>query len=173
MLANMDRCLLSVFFGCQVQLVQVGKGVAVASQTLAPVYGRLLALHPDVQASEYWLEVKKYTIGRDERSCEIVVKRDTIGRIHAEITAVGAHFLLCDLRSTNGTFVDGERIQDKHLLVHGQEIGLASPEPLFVFEDSGQTICGGSVSMKPSYVSVLRTSYLFYSITGIRGGITR
>lgn len=48
-------------------------------------------------------------IGRDE-SCDIVVPVSHLSRQHARLTPAGGFLLVKDLDSTNGTFLNGERI---------------------------------------------------------------
>ena len=54
-------------------------------------------------------------IGR-ERSCEIALDDEAASRIHSEIERRGAVFMLRDLQSTNGTFLNGTRITEAPLL---------------------------------------------------------
>ena len=51
-----------------------------------------------------------YRVGRDEPA-DIVVPDKTISSVHAEIQVMGVSVLLRDLGSTNGTFVNDERIR--------------------------------------------------------------
>ena len=56
------------------------------------------------------------TIGRDPARCQIVIDDPTVSGHHARLLVnfhAGSHpgsFLVEDLRSTNGTFVDGRRV---------------------------------------------------------------
>ena len=53
-------------------------------------------------------------IGRS-RSCNLRLPSADASRRHAEIVGVKGNYLLRDLRSTNGTFLNGERIQERQL----------------------------------------------------------
>ncbi len=115
----------------------------------ATYFGRLLAVHPDVQLPEYWLEARKYAIGRIPDLCDIVIQRSTVSRVHAELEGRGAHFLLRDLLSSNGTYIDGKRIEGEHILRHGQKIGLSSPEPVLDFADAQPTLLTAPANITP------------------------
>lgn len=100
-----------------------------------PIVARLLMVETNV---EFPLNERVVTIGRLLDVCEVVVERNTVSRIHAEIKRSGSHFVLSNL-SRNGTFVDGVRIEGEHTLQHGEKIGLASPTPVVVFMDDDPT----------------------------------
>ena len=53
--------------------------------------------------------------GRD-RQCRVCLPLVNISRQHARITLVGEEYRLDDLESTNGTFVNGERIMRCHAI---------------------------------------------------------
>lgn len=104
-----------------------------------PIFARLLALYEDAEQEEYRLESKVQTIGRLPGVCTIVVERQTISRIHAQIEQRGSHYIIRNL-GRNGTYVNGLLIGDEQILQHGDKIGLTHPEPLFVFADSDPTV---------------------------------
>jgi len=63
-------------------------------------------------------------------SNDIPVKDTKASREHAKIYKQGDRFALVDLNSSNGTFVNGERIT-KHLLEPGDEISIGTVRLLF------------------------------------------
>ncbi|MBD3881751.1 PrsW family intramembrane metalloprotease [Phormidium tenue FACHB-886] len=78
-------------------------------------------------------------IGRDPR-CQIILDSQAYGgvsRQHAELS-VASHspsgWQICDLKSANGTFVNGQRLQGCHHLQAGDRIRLAQDGPQFIFE---------------------------------------
>ncbi len=75
-----------------------------------------IALHPD----------SPVVIGRS-RSCDLRLPSSDASRRHAEIVHSGGSFLLRDLASTNGTFVNGNRIAE-HVLCPGDCIEIGSSE---------------------------------------------
>ena len=69
-----------------------------------------------------FLEQARITIGR-EAGNDIVVEDPAVGRAHAAITAIGNDYILEDLRSVNGTVVNGAPVQ-RRILQHGDVIAL-------------------------------------------------
>jgi len=77
------------------------------------------------------------TIGRHP-SCHIVLPDRRVSRFHAQITRQGQRYVLEDLGSKNGTFVNGEPVQGPWTLKDGDEISIALAFKL-VFVDVGST----------------------------------
>ena len=50
-----------------------------------------------------------FTLGRNE-SCDYQILSSRVSREHAEIVKEGGAFRVRDLKSTNGTYVNGERV---------------------------------------------------------------
>jgi predicted component of type VI protein secretion system len=63
-------------------------------------------------------------------SSDIPVKDTKASREHAKIYKQGGRFAIVDLNSSNGTFVNGERVT-KHLLEPGDEISIGTVQLLF------------------------------------------
>lgn len=57
------------------------------------------------------LSKSEIVIGRDA-TCDIVINDAEISRRHAKMTMQETGYVLEDLGSTNGTFVDGQRLMD-------------------------------------------------------------
>ena len=70
---------------------------------------------------------------------ECRVRIPTVSRRHAKIEAVGKNFCLTDLRSTNGTFINGEMLRPMApaALHEGDSVILGDAE--FIFELWGET----------------------------------
>jgi len=107
---------------------------------------RLLIKMPDGQTHEHILESKSITMGR--RSDNDVQLLDSyVSRQHAEVTREGDGFVIRDLASKHGTFINGERIESKQL-VAGDTIqigGERGPEIRF--------LVGPDVSTRAMFVS--------------------
>jgi sigma-B regulation protein RsbU (phosphoserine phosphatase) len=74
------------------------------------------------------------SIGRAS-DCSIPIKDRYLSRKHAEIIAVGTGWMLKDLGSANGTYLNGSRVERNELLKTGDRIRLGDTE--IVFETSG------------------------------------
>jgi predicted component of type VI protein secretion system len=63
-------------------------------------------------------------IGRDE-ICDLVIPERQVSRQHAGISREGDRYILRDLGSKNGTFVNGQQIDEPHSLQDGDEVQIA------------------------------------------------
>ena len=79
---------------------------------------------PDQRIEEYQLEHKRTSIGRQADGNQIVVPQNfsSVSRKHLEILQKGFTFLVVDLNSTNGVFVNDNRIDEQTLLKNGDTI---------------------------------------------------
>lgn len=66
----------------------------------------------------YDLSKSEITLGRDTTN-DVAINDAEVSRKHARITLQGGSFILEDLGSTNGTFVDGRRLMGPHSLSSG------------------------------------------------------
>lgn len=65
------------------------------------------------------------TIGRSE-NCEIHIDVKGVSGKHSQITKQQQSYVLRDLESTNGTYVNNKKIRDQHILTHEDRIGIGS-----------------------------------------------
>jgi S1-C subfamily serine protease len=54
-------------------------------------------------------------IGRESTICEIVLENPKVSRLHAEIVSIDGKVMLIDRNSSNGTFVNDQKIDKKYL----------------------------------------------------------
>jgi Protein of unknown function (DUF3662)/FHA domain len=73
------------------------------------------------------------TLGRS-RQCDIVVNDSNVSREHAEIRPRGGSWVLRDLGSTNGSSLNGRRIDGPEVLKPGDEIELGTSKMTFELE---------------------------------------
>lgn len=71
----------------------------------------------------YALETSETTLGRDAAN-RIAINDVEISRKHARILKQGEEYLLEDLGSTNGTFINGQRISGSHPIKIGDMIAM-------------------------------------------------
>jgi hypothetical protein len=85
------------------------------------------------------------SLGR-EAGNDLVIEDPQVSRRHARLTRQGNSYLLEDLGSTNGTFVNGSRVTTPVLLANNDMIGLADTIVLLVqipvIFDAGETFVG-------------------------------
>jgi pSer/pThr/pTyr-binding forkhead associated (FHA) protein len=66
------------------------------------------------------------TVGRATRA-DFIVDAPLVSRLHCRLTAGAAELEVVDLESTNGTFVNGERVE-RALLRQGDRLGVGRVE---------------------------------------------
>ncbi len=66
------------------------------------------------------------TIGRPPRA-DFIVEAALVSRVHCQLSAGAAELEVVDLESTNGTFVNGERVA-RALLKNGDTLGVGKVE---------------------------------------------
>ena len=74
-----------------------------------------------LQTGEEFPLVEEMLIGR-EVECQIALNSGHISRYHAKVTQTAAGVMVEDLRSTNGTFINGRRISSPQMLTLGDEV---------------------------------------------------
>jgi pSer/pThr/pTyr-binding forkhead associated (FHA) protein len=77
-----------------------------------PIPGKVIELAKDV-----------LVIGRDVNN-DVVVNDAEVSRTHARLTLQGDGYLVEDLASTNGTFINGQRLTTPRLLRSGDMLGM-------------------------------------------------
>lgn len=76
-------------------------------------------------------------IGRHP-SCEFAIRKGDVSRRHAEVRFDGGEHWLRDLGSTNGTFVNGARVDGEYRLQPGDQIEIGSSTITFCRIDAAQ-----------------------------------
>ena len=85
--------------------------------------GKIIISRDGVVEQEIPLSRERMAIGRRSRN-DIVLSHPAVSGEHAVITTILDESFLEDLRSTNGTFVNGQRV-GKHFLQHQDTIKIA------------------------------------------------
>lgn len=78
----------------------------------------------------------KITIGRAD-DCDVTLGEATVSKKHAEISQAMGNYMLCDLGSHNGTFIDGTRLEpEKPMRVDGlQNLWFSSYRAVFLLPE--------------------------------------
>jgi pSer/pThr/pTyr-binding forkhead associated (FHA) protein len=102
--------------------------------------------------ASFTLEGDQIDIGRDSTN-EIVINDAEISRRHARLTFQGGKYVLEDLGSTNGTFVNGQRLAGPRVLKAGEVVSFGE-QIVMVFEathfDAGATVVSPRASAVPA-----------------------
>ncbi len=88
---------------------------------MAPQTIQLVMRTGPTPSKSFPLSKSEIIVGRDA-TCDIVINDPEISRRHARLSLQGDVYLLDDLGSTNGTFVDGQRLMGPHPLQPGDLI---------------------------------------------------
>jgi len=114
-------------------------GTVVMSTAEAEAPRRWLQLILDQYAvRDISLDGPRIEFGRDEAPDRVVIRHGSISSKQAEIDLTSASALLRDLNSMNGTFVNGDRIQER-ILQEGDLIQFGACESqLFLYRESGR-----------------------------------
>lgn len=99
---------------------------------------RLILMFNNQVIKEYPLKKESITIGRNEDNV-IAVDNLAVSGYHARIDVVGKDYVLTDLQSTNGTFVNDKKVVS-HKLIHGDNVIIGKHRILFVGEGKGLKI---------------------------------
>ncbi len=83
---------------------------------------KILCKSGSLNGQEFELTAESYKIGRDEGN-DIVLTDEGISRNHAEIKKENDGYIVADLGSTNGTYVDEQKVT-RHVLKNGQTVRL-------------------------------------------------
>lgn len=101
---------------------------ASSAQGTGTAQAYLIALSPSLLHKEYGIGPRGVTVGRDA-DCDVVVSGATVSRRHFAIGPGGAgRFVLRDLNSTNGVYVNRRRVETSSPLDDGDLIGVGAAE---------------------------------------------
>jgi Nif-specific regulatory protein len=95
---------------------------------------RLIAINGIPKGGTFPLEVDPVSIGRESANV-VCLSHSSVSRRHCLIKQSGDEFVICDLESYNGTFVNGVPVKEQ-ALVHGDQIKIGSISLLFLVGES-------------------------------------
>ncbi len=92
---------------------------------------KIVVQAPGGASHEYPLTERVTTIGRSE-ACDLTLDYSYVSREHARLEFADGGYAVTDLKSTNGTHVNGRRIGETQLLTSGDEIRIGDVTMTFV-----------------------------------------
>ncbi len=99
----------------------------------------LIAIEPElIQPHELLLSAPLCLIGRTS-DCAVQVRLRSVSRRHAQIERRSDHYVLSDLESINGTYINGQRLLAPYRLRNDDQIGLGDQRALLRFIDPDAT----------------------------------
>jgi hypothetical protein len=87
---------------------------------------------------------RKTVLGRSAQ-CDVALKVPGISRVHCEIEYDGQDYHVSDLGSSNGTYINGERVS-RHVIQHGDILRVASIESAFLQSPEGRAEPGSEAT---------------------------
>jgi len=109
---------------------------------------RLIAINGSLEGSTYVLSTDHVSIGRESASV-VCLSHSSVSRRHCLIKRSGNEFVICDLDSYNGTFVNGVPVKEQ-TLAHADQIKIGSIALLFLVGESEDAITAGLVQLDDS-----------------------
>ena len=89
-----------------------------------PTSPLLHVLSGPLEGREFMLTADRYTLGREPQS-DIVIAQPEVSRRHAEIMRMASEYVLIDLKSANGIYVNNLKL-DRAVLHHGDVFQIGS-----------------------------------------------
>ncbi len=115
---------------------------------------KLVVTTSDGKTSEVPLDKERITIGRHPDN-QIHLNDSAVSGKHALVITVAAASFIEDLNSTNGTFVNGNRVK-KHPLSSGETITIGHAKLVFEAEDQGQEEFERTMVISPGQMAALK-----------------
>lgn len=126
----------------------------------------LVGLSGNVKGKSFKLNGDRWKIGRDAAECDVVLDDAGVSAFHAQIIHEGATWKLINLMSSNGSFVNSQRVQTAYLN-SGDRLQFGATE--FVFNLGGLKAGGGignAASEDTVTVATKGTPAWLYAIIG-------
>lgn len=92
-------------------------------------------------------EPEGFTVGRNRDICDLVLAHRMVSSRHAELRHVDGHWLLTDLRSTNGTWLNGARLVRSAVVRPGDRVRFGDQEFVLI---AGETVADTTEPVEPS-----------------------
>jgi len=119
---------------------------------------RLVAINGSLKGSTFPLNEDEVSIGRESAST-ISLSHSSVSRRHCLLKRNDDEFVLCDLDSFNGTFVNGVPVKEQKL-VHADQIKIGSIALLFLTAEGEDPSSGSLVQLDDSSVVAHSTTQM-------------
>jgi ABC-type multidrug transport system ATPase subunit/predicted component of type VI protein secretion system len=121
-----------------------------------------LILQDSTPKKEFELNKSEIIIGRDE-SADLTIASQAVSRRHARLMREGDAYMLEDLGSSNGTFVNGQKLTGRRPLKSGDQIQLGqavtlvyeAPKVEEVLDESAKTVFRAKPAMAPGAMQTM------------------
>ncbi|MGN1064233.1 MAG: FHA domain-containing protein, partial [Thermoguttaceae bacterium] len=100
---------------------------------------RLLVKNADLSTKTFTLESNVVVIGR-QPYCDVVLTNGAVSREHAKLTKTSRGWVIEDLQSRNGVWVNGRRIGDRRLLLSNKDLIQLGEASLIFLSDSESAV---------------------------------
>ncbi len=97
----------------------------------------LVGISSDINGQQFILNKDKIEVGR-RPSSDLLLNESSVSAMHAQIIKTGDNWKVLNLLSSNGTFVNGEKIVEK-IIQAGDRIAFAEAEFVFTYIDKPLT----------------------------------
>jgi Nif-specific regulatory protein len=107
---------------------------------------RLIAIAGPLKESHFALPSGELTIGRDGSNL-LPISDPSVSRQHCVVSREGEQFKVRDLKSRNGTLINGNAVQEQYLK-HGDQISIGDSLFVFLVEDTEEGFFGRQVEFE-------------------------
>jgi pSer/pThr/pTyr-binding forkhead associated (FHA) protein len=111
----------------------------------------LVGLNGNVKGQSFRFVGGRCKIGRDASECEVVLDDPGVSSLHAQIINEGETWKLINLMSSNGSFVNGQRVQTAYLS-GGDRLQFGATELIFNLGGLKSASSGGGISATETVV---------------------
>jgi DNA-binding winged helix-turn-helix (wHTH) protein len=100
-----------------------------------------ILLYRGLSGTEQFIQLPQtiVTLGRAE-TCDVVIPHPTVSRVHAQIELQHNRYILSDAGSSNGTYLNGRRVEEPTQLSTNDELWLGSSDVTLLFTDPEETV---------------------------------
>jgi DNA-binding winged helix-turn-helix (wHTH) protein len=114
----------------------------------------LILMERGAPRRQWVIEQPDILVGRSEE-CDIRLLNRAVSRRHARVVQTESGYVLTDLGSKNGTFVNGQQVEGSYILTDGDEIQIAlAVRVLFVGAEATAPLEIGASMVRPQGLSL-------------------